>query len=1202
MFLDDLKKQILFIDGAMGSMVQDLNLPKSAYGGANFAMLSDLLIYSRPNELCDKIHLEYLKAGANILETNTFGASPLRLQEFDFSTIDLEDFSKLPEGLNFVDNDYKKIAWYLNYDGVKIAKKAIEKYKKLDEYDGRPLYVAGSIGPSNWVLCSTKANLNKTDFETIKDNFRQQVFGLLDADVDVLLFETQQDILELKAAVLGASEAFQIKKKRVPIIAQVTVDQFCKMQIFNTDILAAYATVGNIGIDVFGINCTIGPELMDKVIPLISKYSHLPISVVPNAGLPISVEGKTVYPLSPEDMAQYMYDYTIKYGLNIIGGCCGTRPAHIKAISKKLKDVKPIQRKIVNNNFISGPQNASPICSDKLTLIGERLNVRGSKKVREAVENEENLDLDALEEVVNEQVRDLGINIIDVCMDSNIVNTEEVLPKIIYELTSDFQGSMCIDSFSVEALLKAIEVYPGRPLINSISLEEYSEGVNKIEAIVPYTQQHTPLYIALLTDGDGPALTAKKKYELAIQIIKECSKYNVLPKQLIIDINAFPIGSESDESMNFTLESLNCLEKIKSIDKDLMTSIGVGNLTNGLAKKPYMRKILTSVFLYEAHKRGLDMAIVNPNHYVPIESLDKNDLKLAYSVIFDRDMDAFAKLEEIAEYKVEGVTKKKVDYNDLTLEEAICQKIIDGYKEKVKEEINLEKFIYPIADKIVYQMVEVIKKHKPLDFINDYLMKSMQKLGDGFGRGEVSLPHLLKSADVMKQCMNFLEQYMKNKSGIISTNAITYKGVIVIGTVYQDVHSIGKDLAKTLLENYGYRVVDLGVQVPLENFIETAIKEKADAIGMSALLVQTSNHMITVAKMMKEKSLNMPVLVGGAPVNSRHAAYVSMYGQENMNNINSQVFYCQSGMDGVNVMNTLMNNEKRSSFIEENGKKLKQFYRIATEQKIKNKEKAQALEMRKVNLINYNPPAAENNYGLYDYNLSISELKNHFDLKTLFALNWKYGSKKSWSKQGISEEKLMNTLDDWVEKASKNNWIEPKARFGIFPAQADKNKIIVYDPKDKTKKIGEFTFNTVIGRQDKWTVPQYLHTVESETMDVIGLQISTCGISADKQINHFRENGELENCFLLQGLSDRVAEDMAEQVHLATKKALNLDKKAGCRFSPGYPAMEDINNNELIFKLLKAEELGITLIDNAEFHPTSSTGAVSFFHPKISYN
>ena len=731
-FDEILGTQTLILDGAMGTMVQNLALDDSAFGGPAFKMLTDLLIFSRPDDL-EGIHLKYLQAGANLIETNTFGASPLRLAEFDFKDIDLTDIKAIPPELNLKESDYSAITWHLNVEGCRIARRAIDKYKASPDYDGRPLFVAGSIGPSNYVLSKTEADLKKAIWSQIVDNNKQQVLGLIEGGADVLLFETQQDILELKASLIGAQRAFEQTGKKVPIIAQVTVDNFSKMQIFNTDIHSAYVAVQGMGISAFGINCNTGPELMQKTVEKLSRLCHHPISIIPNAGQPVSEDGKTCYKLQPEEMADYVERFVKEFGVAIIGGCCGTTPDHIRALSNRLKGVVPERTLPANQVYVSGPQEAVALDSSQgLIRIGERLNVRGSKKVREAVERDDGIQMTTLEEVVEEQVKDLGIDIIDVCMDSNIVETEVVLPETIYALTSDFKGVMCLDSFSVEALESAIKTYPGRPIINSISLEEYKDGVSKLDAVLSQTAEHCPLYIALVNGPEGPGQTADEKYELAAEIVKQAGeKFNVTPDQIIIDVNAYPIGSESVEGLNFCAETLECLPRIKAIHPDLKTSIGVGNLTNGLSAKPYMRKVLTSVFLDEGRKAGLDCAILNPHHYVPLESLPESDVALALKVILDRDLNAFEELEEIALTKKTGVKVKKVEYQDLALEESICQRIKDGFKQKEEGNIEKEGGVFPYRDRIVVDVAKAIETHTPLDFISGHLMIAMRELGRG---------------------------------------------------------------------------------------------------------------------------------------------------------------------------------------------------------------------------------------------------------------------------------------------------------------------------------------------------------------------------------------------------------------------------------------------------------------------------------------
>jgi len=1204
-FRETLRQQVICIDGAMGTMIQALHMTDDDFGGPDFRMLSDLLTFSHPDAI-QGIHLEYYKAGANAVETNTFGASPMRLSEYDFSKLNLSRFDENPYGVDLRTLNYDDMAYYLSRAGVEVACRARDQYQESPEYDGRPLFVIGSIGPSNRVLSSTKADLKVSTFDEIAENFRIQVRGLIDGGVDVLLYETQQDILELKAAVIGGQQAMAELGKSIPIMCQVTVDTFSKMQIFNTDIHAAMVTMEGLGIDVFGINCSIGPDLMVKTVEKLSRYSKLPISVIPNAGLPSSENGKTVFKFTPEDMARFQVEFVDKYGVNVVGGCCGTNPSHIRAIAQAVKGKKPKPRTPEPGLYISGPQEAVLLDSSKtLIMIGERLNVRGSKKVRDAVENGSGIDHDALEEVVNEQVKDLGVKIIDVCMDSNTVDTTSTLTEVIHKQTTDFSGAMCLDSFALDALAAAIKVYPGRPIINSMSMEDVEDGVTKVEAVIRATREHHPMYIGLAAGPKGPGSTREEKYDLAKQIVDKAAEYGVTPDQILIDMNVFPVGSESIEGMNFAVESLESIPLIKSIHPDLRTTCGVGNLTNGLAKKPYMRQVLTSVWLDEARKRGLDAAIINPNHYVFVNDLDPRDYELGLKAILERDMDAFAELEDVAERKKGHVVVKRTSYDDLALEVAICEKIKDGFKERENGSFDYKGHTFTYADKIVLQVAKAIETHDPLEFINHYLMGAMKDLGDGFARGEVSLPHLLKSADVMKQAMGFLEAYMRRSASIDIHDEIKYKGTIVIGTVYQDVHSIGKDLAKTLFENYGYRVIDLGVMTPLQSFIDTAKQYNATAIGMSALLVQTSNHMITVSKMMLEQGLeNTPVLIGGAPVNDRHAGYVAMAGGDDVSQIRSGVFYCPTAMDGVNVMNRWVSATDVTPVLDENRKKLLSHFERA-EKRAHEEEHLLATLPRRVVGFPEHQFVSEPWFSPVVLSYGLREFSSLIDKKTLFALNWKFGGSASRQKQGETPEKLQALLDQWVKLSDESGWVRPQGIYGIFPCQSDGDEVVVYDPNDPKRTLGRFDFTLVVGGERKDTIcaAQYFQTVSSGKMDAIGIQLSTSGPQVDTQITSFREAGDSESTLYLQGLSDRIAEDMADHLHALQRERLGFSEgRHGTRWSPGYPAMANPENNKVILDLLRATELiGVRITEAGEFSPTGTTAAVVCFHPDARY-
>ncbi|MCW7753270.1 homocysteine S-methyltransferase family protein [Desulfobotulus sp. H1] len=1178
-FLEALKSHILVLDGAMGTMIQNLGLTSADFGGESYEMLSDMLVFSRPHALRD-IHLAYFEAGAHGVETNTFGASPLRLEEFDFSGLDTLAFEGIPENIHLNTLSSEDMAYWMSLKGAAIAKEAKEIHAASPDYDGRPLFVVGSMGPSNFVLSPTEADLHRGSWESIEENFRVQVKGLVDGGVDVLLFETQQDMLELKAAVSGAQKAMAERGVALPIICQVTVDAHSRMQIFGTDIHAVIVTLSGIGIDALGINCSIGPDLMEPTVAKLSRFSPLPLSVLPNAGLPENIDGKTVFPQSPKDLAAHLARFMDTYGVNIVGGCCGTTPDHIRAVAQEAARRKPKERKPEGGVWLAGPSKAVLLDSDsRLIRIGERLNVRGSKKVRDAVEHDGLLDMDALEEVVREQLEDLGCEVLDVCMDSNIVDTKTVLPKVIQGICVDFPGALCIDSFDTDALIAAVKAYPGRPLINSISMEGH-EGMSKAAFICTHTAFHNPLYIALAADDKGPAQTREGKKAIADRLVEAVAPHGVGAGQLLVDINAFPIGSESVEGMNFALESLESIPLIKNAHPGIMTTIGVSNLTNGLAKKPYMRLVLTSVFLDEGRKKGLDAAIVNPNHYAPVESLDASDYALGRKVVLERDMDAYALLEDIAELKQGRRVERRSSYEGLSPAETLREKIKDGFKKREAGTVRWKGMEIAYQDSIVQDAVKALEDHEPLALISDYLMEAMNVLGERFAAGEASLPHLLKAADVMKAVMGFLENVMAE--GAVQD---AYKATIVMGTVYQDVHSIGKDLTKTLLENYGFRVIDLGVQVPVDAFVETAIREKADAIGMSALLVQTANHMISVVKRMDEAGLSIPVFVGGAPVNLRHAATVALRGGDDVDNIKPDVFYCQTAMDSVNLMEGLIAS-RRDSVIGVNREKLLAAWRSGQEKFIEKSVLLASLPRRKVRF--ETGPAVSS---FLSETLSPSPSAVNIRKKSLFSLNWKMG-------KGRQDGESL--YEKWISKAEQEGLVKPSGRVALFPANSEGQYILLFDPKNPEREVARiFTeMQTGSGKKDIFCVADFVRPLSGGVRDCVGLQIATAGPLSMEAVDHFKKSGDTESAHLLQGLSDRIAEDLASMLH--ARLAILAGAEKGCRYSPGYPGIA-IEENRVIHGLLAAKDLGVSLTGAGEFHPTSTTAALIVFHKDAGY-
>ncbi len=1189
-FIEYIQKQILIIDGAMGTQVQGLELTDHDFGGKIFRMIPDVLVMTQ-DQAIKKIHENYLQAGAMAIETNTFGASPLRLREFDWTQFSTANASRA----DFSTMTLDQIAHELNVQGATLAREAVRRVNP-------EAYVLGSMGPSNCVVSPTKAGLNIIDFDTAKHNFYVQARGLIEGGVDALLLETQQDVLEVKSAIMGIKQALKEYDVTLPLIVQVTVDEHQRMQIFNTDILTALHTLEPMGIDVFGINCSLGPDLMRSSLEKLSSRARVPLSVIPNAGLPVSEGGKTVYKCSPEEFALTLEGFADEFNVAMMGGCCGTTPEHIKALAKSLQGRVPRKNFKSTGTFITGPQRAIQIsCSGPLQNIGERLNVRGSKKVRDAIEGRDEIDFGVIEEVVQEQCEILGADIIDVCMDSNQVDTLQTLKKVVQHICLDFRSALCLDSFDAHVLCASLKFYPGRPIINSISLEPSLHYKDKMDEIIRQTYDHAPVYLALCTSATGPAITCEEKVNLASQIYERaCDEYHLSPDQIIIDVNIFPIGSEGDKKANYAQETLDAIRHLRQKYPQILLSLGVGNLTTGLAKFPFMRRVLTSVFVHKAHEVGLNLAIINPEHYVPIESLPAQFRELANKVIDNHDMEAFEELEQLQAHKKNDKSDKVDIYESLSPEEALAERIYQGQKRRCQESMEYCGNHYDVCDELVKDVFALLTTYKPLEIINQILMPAMRRLGDGFAEGHVSLPHLLRSADVMKMAMTFLEFCMRIQN---QDHEIKKKGTVVLGTVFQDVHSIGKDLVKTLLQNYGYHVIDLGVQVPLEKFVAVAKEHNAMAIGMSALLVQTSQHMIEVARLVQKEKLDIDLLIGGAPVNKRHAVSVSTLGTLEEADLKGNVFYCATGMDAVTLLNQMSeNSDSRFHLHEKNHDDLLWHLNYK-----KNHEKLQSEKWKNATRRHVEPyelivPTVMRM--IMKRRFTVKEFQPYIDCKTLFSLNWRYGGSQSWSEKGVTSESLNQSLQSWVNRCDKDQLILPQVLYGIFSCRlissnehSDTLMITDCENLDVTLTIES---NKIIGHDGQ--IVSLANYFSQKQEQYCGLILGTVGRNVENEIEKLKLNGDLENAHLLQGLADRIAEDIVSYAHSDLRQKLKLQERQGQRYSPGYPLLQDLNANRTIYKLLKAQRMGVDLTEVHEFMPVSTTASFVCFHPEARYD
>lgn len=829
--------EIIVFDGGTGTLIQKIDLKDEDFGGLTGC--NEYLNLTRPDVLGD-IHKAYLQAGARAIETNSFGASLIKLTEYGLA--DKHDL--------------------INQRAAEIARKAADNF-------GGNIFVVGSMGPTGILLSDPNEEIKI--FDDIKEVYYKQSIALIKGGVDVLLIETAHDIKELKAAVLGSRQAIKDSGKSVALQAQITLDIQGKM-LFGTDILAAITIIKDLEIDVFGLNCSTGPAEMELSIKLLSKYSPKYIAIVPNAGMPENIDGDAVYRLSPKLFAEQVVDFIGKYNINVVGGCCGTSPDHIKALitvikRKKLK-TKPRKIGVLNNA-------TSPITLNKgkkgIKIIGERINAQGSRKAKQLMMNE---DYDALIDILQVQEQQ-GANFIDLCFalterDDESGQIATFIKKSAY-LTS---VPLVFDSTEPSVISTAVKEYAGKGLVNSINLEN-----NKIYKVLPILKTFGLSTIALCIDEQGMAKTLEKKLEIAERIYKLVVEDNGLqPEQLIFDPLTFTLATGEKEWQDSAVQTFNALEAIKKKFLGVQTVLGISNVSFGLQSKA--RQILNAVYLYHAEKVGLDYAIYNPAHLLDVEKLPSDLRQKADDLIFNRS-DA-ALLEYIAYFEnqqnrpTNSITQENVQKeNALNIEEQIAFQVINRKKLGITELLN-----------------EALKNHKPQEIINDVLLPAMKSVGDKMEKGELILPFVLQSAEVMKTSLDYLERFLSQKD-------VVHKGVVVLATVFGDVHDIGKNLVKTITANNGYKVIDLGKQVPADAIIKTAIKEKADAITLSALLVTTSKQMQLIVEKLNELGQSIPVIIGGAAINDAFAKRISLI---DGNSYKGGVYYAKDAFQGLKIL------------------------------------------------------------------------------------------------------------------------------------------------------------------------------------------------------------------------------------------------------------------------------------------------------------
>jgi 5-methyltetrahydrofolate--homocysteine methyltransferase len=1149
-YLRLLAERVLVFDGAMGTQLMALDLSADDFGAAAYRGCNEALVLTRP-ELVRSIHESYLEAGADVVETDTFTGSRLKLDEYSLG-------EKTHE---------------INLIAAILAREACDKYATPQ----RPRFVAGSMGPTGLLVSSSDPVLSMITYERLRDIYAEQARALLEGGVDLLLLETMQDLLELKAAVAGIRREFARGMRRVPIQAQPTLITEGRM-LLGTDVRAITATLGALGVDVIGLNCSTGPAQMRDSVRYLCENARSFVSVVPNAGLPLmGPRGETIYPESPQELAIELAGFVRDFGVNVVGGCCGTTPEHIRALSGAVASVK---RKI-RPAAPRGEEAASAITAVALEqqprplIVGERINSQGSRKIKRLLleDRYEDIVLVAREQVAG------GAHLLDICCAlTERPDEDEQMRQLVRRLAQSIEAPLVIDSTEPKVLEIALANYPGRAILNSVHLES---GRTKIDAVAPLACEHGAAVVALTIDESGMAKTAARKVEVARRIYDiVVGEYGLPPGALIFDALTFTLATGEDEFLTSSIETIEGIRAIKRELPGVLTSLGVSNVSFGL--KPNARAALNSVFLHHCVQAGLDCALVNPKEIVPYFEIDPAVRELCDDLVFNRRPDALARLIE----HFETVTSAVIPSGATSGSEA------EGRAEDtpLEERIHLA-ILHRRKDGIEAKIDEALQRYTPVEVLNQILLPAMKDVGDRFGRGELILPFVLQCAEVMKKAVAHLEQFLERREG-------TTKGTVVLATVFGDVHDIGKNLVHTILANNGYTVHDLGKQVPVNVILEKAIEVHADAIGLSALLVSTSKQMPICLEEQDARGLAFPVIVGGAAINRDFGRRIALL-EGGKRFFEPGLFYARDAFEGLDLVDALTSDPKRRRDLLDRTK------REALEQRDRQRSITGRTSADLRSAVKNEPAEVPVPpfWGVRTFDrIDLREVWPCFDLRSLYRLSWGGANTKGGAFERLVAEEFEPRLRHYQAEAIQGGLLEPRVVYGYFPAAGLVNDVILYDPSDRRREFARLSFPRQIGGEHLSLADYLREPLEGTAADVVALQIVTVGKSATQRSEALQAAGEYSESYFLHGFSVQAAEALAEYAHRRIRRELRIADARGKRYSWGYGACPDLEQHAIVFRLLDATaQIGVTLTPAFQIVPEQSTAAIVIHHPRAAY-
>lgn len=1133
-----MKEKILIMDGAMGTMLQNANLSADDFGGEELEGCNENLNITRP-DVIEKIHQQYLEAGADMIETNTFGATRIVLDEY---------------GLG-------EKAYEINKIAAEIAKNAANRYTTLSW----PRFVVGSMGPTTKTLSVTGG----IAFEELINHYEEQARGLIDGHVDALLLETSQDLLNVKAGFIGIEQAFEKTGVTLPLMISGTIEPM-GTTLAGQSIEAFYISIEHMNPISVGLNCATGPEFMQDHIRTLSDLSSIAVSCYPNAGLP-DHEGN--YHETPESLAHKLEGFASEGWLNVVGGCCGTTPEHIQALSETMRNYQPRRPKDLQLHMVSGIE---PFIYDdpqlRPIMVGERTNVIGSRKFKRLIAEGK---FEEAAEIGRAQVK-RGAHVIDMCLADPDRDEIEDMENFIKELVKKVKAPLVIDSTDDAVIEKALSYSQGKAIINSINLED---GEDRFKAITPLIHKYGAAVVVGTIDEKGMGVSAVKKLEIAersYQLLVE--KYGIPPQDIIFDPLVFPVGTGDAQYIGSAKATVDGIRLIKERFPEVQTILGVSNVSFGLP--PVGREILNSVFLYHCTLAGLDYAIVNTEKLERFASISKEEVAMAEKLLFDTTDESLAEFTEFYRGKKK---ETKSTLPDMTLAERLSYYVLEGTKEGLIPDIELALNEYPA----------------PLDIINGPLMDGMKEVGRLFNENQLIVAEVLQSAEVMKASVAHLEPHMEKND----TSAA--KGKIVLATVKGDVHDIGKNLVDIILSNNGYEVIDLGIKVAPAELVETIKREKPDMVGLSGLLVKSAQQMVITAHDMKQAGINVPILVGGAALSRKFTDTKISKEYDGL------VLYAKDAMVGLSLANQLQDPTEYEKLVQakiekETAAPLPAYERPSSSVAVKVRKK-----------INTDAPVFvpqdTKRHLLKSYSLSHVEpyinkqtlIGHHLGLKGKLANLLKEGDEKAI--------KLNDMVNGLMQDATQNGWISPSAVYQFFPAQADGDTVLIYDPENPGKIIETFEFP----RQDSdpyLCLADFLKPVSSGQMDYIAFFAVTAGKGVRQIAEKLKNEGRFLENHALQALALETAEGLAELVHRQirdrwgfpdsvnfTMKDRFAAKYQGQRFSFGYPACPDLEDQKKLFRLISPEDVGIELTEGFMMEPEASVTAIVFAHPEARY-